>query len=105
MDFHAGNFAFEYLNMTYIHQFLLFIWSTTSYEQIALGLLGVTAIRCSQDHRPQYQKLAPIFGLLGQPFWFIAMIKSQQWGVVVLCCFYTMAWWKGFARWYLPRKK
>ena len=64
-------------------------------EQIAIALLGVTAIFLSQDHRHEWRKWSCVFGLVGQPFWFIATIKAEQWGIVVLCCFYTLAWARG----------
>lgn len=64
-------------------------------EQIAIAILGVWAIFLSQDHRHSRRKWACVFGLLGQPFWFIATVKAEQWGIVVLCGFYTLAWARG----------
>jgi hypothetical protein len=73
-------------------------------EQIAIALLGVTAIFLSQDHRTTWRKWACVFGLLGQPFWFVATIKAGQWGIVVLCCFYTLAWARGIKTNWLTNK-
>jgi hypothetical protein len=45
-----------------------------------------------------------VFGLVSQPFWFYATIQAEQWGIVVLCFFYTLAWLKGFwTYWVTPK--
>ncbi|MEA3465525.1 MAG: hypothetical protein U9R29_05900 [Thermodesulfobacteriota bacterium] len=64
-------------------------------EQIAIALTGVTAIWLSQDSRKQWRRYSCVFGLVGQPFWFYSSWKAQQWGVFVLCFFYTWAWIRG----------
>ena len=74
-------------------------------EQIAIALLGVTAIFLSQDNRQNWRKWACAFGLAGQPFWFIATIKAEQWGIVVLCCFYTLAWARGIKTNWIDARK
>jgi hypothetical protein len=63
--------------------------------QIAIMLLGVTAIFLSQSKSEQARRYACLFGLAGQPFWFWATIEAQQWGIVFMCCLYTLAWAKG----------
>jgi hypothetical protein len=65
-------------------------------EQIAIALTGVVAIWLSQDKRNSFRKYACIFGLIGQPFWFYAAWTAEQWGIFILCFFYTWAWFKGF---------
>ena len=64
-------------------------------EQIAIGLFGVTAIFLSQDRRANWRRWACVFGLIGQPFWFIASVKAGQWGIFALCCLYTVSWARG----------
>lgn len=64
-------------------------------EQFAIALTGVTAIWLSQSRSVKARRFACLFGLAGQPFWFWAAISAQQWGIVVLCCFYTVAWARG----------
>lgn len=64
-------------------------------EQIAIGLFGVTAIFLSQDSRNDWRRWACVFGLIGQPFWFMAAIKTHQWGILALCCLYTVSWARG----------
>lgn len=63
--------------------------------QIAIALLGVTAIWLSQSASARLRRYACLFGLTGQPFWFWSAISAEQWGIVILCCFYTVAWARG----------
>jgi hypothetical protein len=64
-------------------------------EQIALAIFGVTATWLSQDKEPSKRKYAPLFGLIGQPFWFYTAYVNQQRGIFILCFFYTYSWWRG----------
>jgi hypothetical protein len=65
-------------------------------DQIAIACTGVTAIFLSQCKAEKARKYSSVFGLVSQPFWFYATIQAEQWGIVVLCFFYTLAWLKGF---------
>lgn len=71
-------------------------------EQIAIALLGVTAIWLAMDKRPHVQKWSCVLGLMGQPFWFYSAWKAQQWGIFVLCFFYTASWARGIKTKWLP---
>ena len=64
-------------------------------EQIAIALTGVVAIYLTQQSNSNLKKYACLFGLAGQPFWFYSAISAEQWGIVILCCFYTHAWTLG----------
>ena len=65
-------------------------------EQIAIALTGVIAIWLSQqEKRNDWKKYACLFGMAGQPFWFYTAYVNEQWGILVLCLFYTYAWWTG----------
>jgi hypothetical protein len=64
-------------------------------EQIAIAFTGVTAIWLSQSKNADWRRYACLFGLFGQPFWFYAAISAEQWGIVVLCCLYTVSWARG----------
>lgn len=64
-------------------------------EQFAIAGLGVSAIWLSQCAQVAARHWAPVLGLAGQPFWFYAAFQAQQWGILVLCGFYTLAWAKG----------
>jgi len=63
--------------------------------QIIIGVTGVTAIWLSQNPDPRIHRWACVAGILGQPFWFIAMYQAEQWGILVLCVCYTISWMRG----------
>lgn len=64
-------------------------------EQIAIAFLGVTAIFLSQSANASQRRYACLFGLAGQPFWFYSAYSAEQWGIFILCFFYTAAWARG----------
>ncbi len=66
-----------------------------TFDQYILGLLGVTALWLSQSEDEACRKWAPVFGLLSQPLWIYTSWTHGQWGIVVLCGFYTLAWCRG----------
>ncbi|MFK3845326.1 hypothetical protein [Stenotrophomonas sp. NPDC078853] len=75
-------------------------------EQIAIAATGVTAIWLTQSKHEGVRRFACLFGLAGQPFWFASAISAEQWGIVVLCCFYTVAWARGaWNNWLSPKRK
>lgn len=65
-------------------------------DQIIIFLTGMIAIWLVNDKRESYRKYSSIFGLLGQPFWFYTTYKAEQWGILFLTIFYTIAWGRGF---------
>lgn len=67
-------------------------------DQLFIALFGVPAIWLSQSADPARQRWAPVFGLLGQPFWIASAIAAGQPGVLFLCLLYTIAWARGFRR-------
>lgn len=64
-------------------------------DQIGIILFGVAAVWLTQDPREWLRKYACLFGMAGQPFWFVAAIDAQQWGVFVVCVLYTLSWMRG----------
>jgi hypothetical protein len=61
-------------------------------SNVLLTLCGVPAVLLSQTLEYRTQRLAPIFGLLGQPAWFYVAWYTNSLGVVVLCVLYTISW-------------
>lgn len=59
--------------------------------QAVIAVFGVAAIWLSQSSSPESQKWACVFGLIAQPFWFYAALKSRQWGVFILTIACTAA--------------
>jgi len=64
-------------------------------DQIGIALTGAVAAFLSQDRRESWRKWACIFGMVGQPFWFYATWKAEQWGMFALCFLYLGAWMRG----------
>jgi len=64
-------------------------------EQILIAFTGVIAIWLSQDSNENRRKYACLFGIAGQPFWFYSAYQAEQWGIFILCFFYSYAWLKG----------
>ena len=64
-------------------------------DQMLIALTGVTAVFLTQSEHEERRKLACLFGIVGQPFWFYATYQAEQWGIFALCFFYTWAWAKG----------
>ncbi|WP_374520349.1 hypothetical protein [Hydrogenophaga sp.] len=63
--------------------------------QLGIALFGLTAIYFAMGNNPRLRKWAPIIGLAGQPFWFMATIPNAQWGMVGLCVAYTLVYVRG----------
>ena len=64
-------------------------------EQIAIALTGAVAIWLTQQGNQAWKRYACLFGITGQPFWFYSAYQAEQWGIFVLCCFYTYSWMVG----------
>lgn len=47
------------------------------------------------SRKEEWSKWGYVLGLIGQPFWFITTIHNEQWGMVLLCLFYTYSWAQG----------
>lgn len=75
------------------------------FDQIAIALFGALAAWLSQTRHENTRRWACIFGLLGQPFWFYASWKAEQWGIFALSALYALAWMKGlWVYWLAPRQ-
>lgn len=72
---------------------------TAQITQIALVVFGVGAVWLTQCTNPKLRRIAPIVGLLGQPFWFVA--AWGQPGMLFVVSLYTLVWAKGC--WQLAR--
>lgn len=65
-------------------------------DQLIIATSGVAAVWMSQDKKESRRRLAPLFGIIGQPAWFYAAITGEQWGILALSVLYTWAWGRGF---------
>jgi hypothetical protein len=69
--------------------------------QIWLPLVGLPTIYFTSTK----SKLAPLFGLLGQPAWFYSSAYTRQWGVLTLNIAYTLMWILTDYRWWTPERR
>ncbi len=92
--------------------FLLYVFyvfakvsESLTLDQVCLATFGITAIWLTNDSRESFQKWGPVIGLLGQPFWLYATYNKELWGMLIICCFYTVAWIKGVIKWHFKPKE
>lgn len=67
--------------------------------QIWLPITGLPTIYLTSKK----SKLAPLFGLLGQPAWFYCSAYTQQWGTFALNVAYAAMWVLTAYRWWRPK--
>lgn len=65
-----------------------------SVIQCGILLFGATAIWLVNSSG-RMRKWGCVFGLLGQPFWYISSVNSGQWGIFLITTIYTIAWIRG----------
>lgn len=70
-------------------------------DQLAIAGTELTAMWLLQTKHLSKRKYSPIFGLLGQPFWFYSSYTSHQWGTFLLCFLFTSIWLKIFYDYWL----
>ena len=70
-------------------------------EQVVIACTELTAMWLLQSKSVPKRKYSPIFGLLGQPFWFYSSYISHQWGTFLLCFLFTSIWFKIFYDYWL----
>src|SRR6476620_6948040 len=74
-------------------------------DQIGIALSGVIAVWLTQDKRESWRRWACIFGMLGQPFWFYAAWKAEQWGILAISLLSTYAWARGIWTYWLATER
>lgn len=75
-------------------------------EQFMIAINGLIAIALTQLPVPKsWIKFAPVFGLIGQPFWLISTYQNQQFGIFTVCCCYLGLWSIGIYRSWLANDK
>jgi len=65
-------------------------------DQWIIALTGGASAWLVHDKRKTWRLWACIFALIGQPFWFYAAWKAQQWGIFTIDLVFTLGWLKGF---------
>lgn len=62
--------------------------------QILIILLSGSAIWLV-GRKESWRRWGYIAGLAGQPFWFLTAYKNLQYGIILLCFWYTYCWCQG----------
>lgn len=73
-------------------------------EQVGIAIFGITGIALANLRSPEARKWAPIFGLVGQVFWFWSSYVAEQWGIFFMSFVYTGAWMVGLYNQWCLRK-
>lgn len=71
--------------------------------QLFIALFGLTSMWMALGNSAPLRKWAPVLGLLGQPFWFMATVPTQQYGMVALCVAYTLVYLNGIRVQWWPK--
>lgn len=66
--------------------------------QTGIALFGITGVLLVNIGKPRW---APIFGLLGQPFWFYETFTAGQVGMFAMCFAYAAMWLLGVRTWWV----
>tara|TARA_B100002049_G_scaffold38583_1_gene25673 strand:+ start:4127 stop:4462 length:336 start_codon:yes stop_codon:yes gene_type:complete len=70
--------------------------------QIAIMILGSAAI-WFVGRKEQWKRWGYILGLIGQPFWFYTAYTNEQWGILIMCLFYTYSWVQGIYNYWIKK--
>lgn len=74
-------------------------------SQIAIVVFSCSAI-WFVGRLEHWSRYGYILGLISQPFWFWALIKSKQWGMFVVSLCYTYSWCQGiYNHWFVKTLK
>lgn len=68
-------------------------------QAIILILGGLTIFLLAQKNK--FMRWGFVVGLISEPFWFYASIKSEQWGILILSIWYGFAYGLGVYNWWL----
>ena len=65
-----------------------------NFEQIGILIFGCTAVWLV-GRKEQWKRWGYICGMCSQPFWFYSAYQAEQWGIFLLCVWYTYSWGQG----------
>ena len=74
------------------------------WTQLFIAIFGVSAIWFVNEPKAKIARWGPVFGLISQPFWFYMAWAQGDWGILILCFFYTWGWGKGFWKFWVKKE-
>jgi len=72
--------------------------------QAQIAGTGLVAVALSQSADAERRRYAPVFGLMGQPFWLYATWTAGQPGMFALSLAYTAVWALGWRAQWMRRR-
>lgn len=57
------------------------------------------------SRKETWRRWGYILGLMSQPFWFVETIQYQQWGMLLLSCWYTYSWGQGIYNYWIKEER
>lgn len=72
-------------------------------SQLWVTVFGLSAIGCSLCTSMRRRRAGVVFGLLGQPAWYVQLVLHEQWGMLPVFCGYTALWLFGLWNLWLRR--
>lgn len=69
--------------------------------QAGILVLGCLAIALISSKNANVRKWGFAVGFISEPFWMVAAVQAHQWGVLVLCVWWAVAYARGW--WNLRR--
>jgi hypothetical protein len=70
--------------------------------QIMILLCGCSAVWIV-GRKEKWRRWGYILGLIGQPFWFIETLRNEQYGIFLMCLWYTYAWGQGVYNYWIKK--
>ncbi len=67
-------------------------------------MLGSTSIWLV-SRTEKWSRWGYIIGLMSQPFWFYNSYINEQWGILLMSCFYTYSWSQGVYNYWIKKDK
>lgn len=64
------------------------------FSQLVITVTSVKAIYMVSSHKPATRMRAGVWGLYGQPFWFLTAIINEQFLLLPLYTIYAIGWFK-----------
>lgn len=70
--------------------------------QLWIGFSGIGSVYLTSIRKPDW---ACVFGLIGQPAWFVTTWINEQWGLFLLAIIYTYVWISGIRNYWFENDR
>jgi len=73
--------------------------------QVIIPISACLAIWLLARDDLRLRRWGPLAGLAGQPFWFVATISAEQWGMLVVATWFTWVYLEASYRYWLQSRR